>query len=641
MGLWDEAQSSEDIRIFWDYSDFRSGGRFKALFAMSSTEDIVGFEGHTDFLGMPLHRSKGQADNSESNLESPDINAFQAVRQSLSANTAELHSRLSTDLDSGYSTSVCQISAMDPEGHFGSRPHVDSKSLVSFVQAVNAKYQNNDDFTEATDNIVIIHTSGNIKTTASGTVHLPKHVSMSGQEISVAGDATSIQKMCARVTELDLMENNITCWDEVFNIIVCIPHLTFLNLTNNCLASDLPPLTSLMLQPLPCLTHLVLNNTGVTWEILGRLLVLFPRLVELHLGLNNYHNFGLAISSSEVSSPSSPVEKTPKLERVDETEAIFSDSNPAKANELSPPPLVSKDNNATMSLSSTHTAGTDLLSPTPEQVVASATSSLPKSSPPVPSRYPTLRRLFFSSNGIKDWREICRLGQFFPSLEYLLLSETEITELGDPEEIPKCFPHLKALGLGRTLLASWEEVEKLSSFPNLVDVRLSGVPFLEEFPKDERFQHTVALLPNIHTLNGSKIGLSEREDAERAYLRRYMDAEMKPSRYYALEKQYGRLDPLAQVELKPQKTVKIKVRVEDAEEKIVKQEEMDIELDQTVRTLRKLLSNMTGRPAGKVNLFYMDNQVTSLGLDRLIYLDRKLHSYGMADGDEIVVAYKD
>ena len=38
---------------------------------------------------------------------------------------------------------------------------------------------------------------------------------MSGQEISVAGDADCIEKMCANVTELDLMENDITSWEEV------------------------------------------------------------------------------------------------------------------------------------------------------------------------------------------------------------------------------------------------------------------------------------------------------------------------------------------------------------------------------------------------------------------------------------------
>ena len=51
------------------------------------------------------------------------------------------------------------------------------------------------------------------------------------------------------------------------------------------------------------------------------------------------------------------------------------------------------------------------------------------------------------------------------------------------------------------------------------------------------------------------------------------------------------------------------MRVEDADNQLVKQEEMDIELDQTVRALRKFLSLMADRPAAKIALFYMDNQV--------------------------------
>ena len=49
----------------------------------------------------------------------------------------------------------------------------------------------------------------------SGSVVLPKMVSMSGQEICVAGAPAFIEKMCQKVTELDLMENKISRWEEV------------------------------------------------------------------------------------------------------------------------------------------------------------------------------------------------------------------------------------------------------------------------------------------------------------------------------------------------------------------------------------------------------------------------------------------
>ena len=63
------------------------------------------------------------------------------------------------------------------------------------------------------------------------------------------------------------------------------------------------------------------------------------------------------------------------------------------------------------------------------------------SSPHQSKCYFTLRRLFFANNCITDWDEISKVGQFFPNLEYLLLSETNITDLGNPEDIPE-YVHL-------------------------------------------------------------------------------------------------------------------------------------------------------------------------------------------------------
>ena len=46
-------------------------------------------------------------------------------------------------------------------------------------------------------------------------------------------------------------------------------------------------------------------------------------------------------------------------------------------------------------------------------------------------------------------------------------------------------------------------------------------------------------LPNINILNGSEVTWTERDKAERHYLRFFMDKEEKPDRYYELEKKHG------------------------------------------------------------------------------------------------------
>ena len=69
----------------------------------------------------------------------------------------------------------------------------------------------------------------------------------------------------------------------------------------------------------------------------------------------------------------------------------------------------------------------------------------------------------------------------------------------------------------------------------------------------------IARLPNVQILNGGdKIPDNEREDAERAFIRFYMDEEEKPKRYHELVEIHGRLDPLVNVDMEPTYHVKVK-----------------------------------------------------------------------------------
>lgn len=75
---------------------------------------------------------------------------------------------------------------------------------------------------------------------------------------------------------------------------------------------------------------------------------------------------------------------------------------------------------------------------------------------------------------------------------------------------------------------------------------------------------------------------------------------------------------------------------------MIKAEEMDIDVNQTIRDLKKLLSNVAGCSPAKFQLFYLDrDKETSYGPERLSYTDRKVHSYNMRDGDELIIACKE
>ncbi|CAL1536408.1 unnamed protein product [Lymnaea stagnalis] len=518
-----------------------------------------------------LHRSEGRFDNSE-----PDMLSLED-QDSYSGHltpTGEVRSEIgecpvkNRELRMTVSSGNCPTMASEVTVEI-------QETLKSFVKAVHEKY--NDDGTDIADAIkkfVHVPKTGPVKVTASGNIMLPKQVSMSGCEISVAGDPVLIQRMCQKVRELDLMENDIMNWDEVFTILECIPHLTFLNLTKNQLRSHIPDVAGRML---PNLTHLVLNNTLITWDVLVQVLTVFTSLEELHLSLNGFETVDIPVmtSSATFSPPSTPSSGTPS-------------------------------------------------------------SDTPSSDNPSPTIYPSLHKLFFIGNKVTDWREINKLGSFFPNLVFLLLSETDLTHFDGSDNIGECFPCLQTLGLNRTQLRSWDEVAQLRLFPSLNDVRLNGIPFLDEFTEMFRRQHTIALLPNITNLNGSRIGDSEREDAERAYIRLFLDKEDKPQRYHELVQMHGRVDPLAKVELKPQRFIKLKIRIENANQELIKLEEMSIDVTQTIRDLKKLLSNVAGYPSAKFNLYHLDKEIDMLS-DKLKYMDRKLFSYNMRDGDEIIV----
>ena len=54
--------------------------------------------------------------------------------------------------------------------------------------------------------------------------------------------------------------------------------------------------------------------------------------------------------------------------------------------------------------------------------------------------------------------------------------------------------------------------------------------YLQDWEPKQRRQHLIARLPNIKQLNGSKITDTERDEAERAFIRFFMDSNEKPAR---------------------------------------------------------------------------------------------------------------
>ncbi|XP_046552821.1 tubulin-specific chaperone cofactor E-like protein [Haliotis rubra] len=414
--------------------------------------------------------------------------------------------------------------------------------VKTLVEAICHKYI--DDMEVEVDVHVFVPKRGPAKISESGDLILPRNLHLTDCDVGLAGDCDELSRMCQGVCELDLMQNKITQWTEVFKVIKEIPNLTFLNLTSNPLS-----FCEELVDPdlvFPGVKQLVLNHTHIDWGSLVHILQVFPGLTELHLSLNDY---------------------TVLINIPDD----FS--------------------------------------------------------------YPSLHKLHFNGNNVTDWSQIKQLGHTFTQLKNLVLTTCELTSLGDKEEIAAAFPHLCVLNINKTCISKWEEIDKLRLFPALTDVRVVGIPLFEGIPDKKRRQLMIARTPNVVYLNGSIVPAQEREDAERAFVRHYMDGDNKPTRYDELEARYGKLDALVNIDMKPPSSCKVTVILDD------RQEEMDVCVNQTVKQFKKFLTNFVGQPPAKWVLFYHETEL-NFGPRRMVYPNRKLYAYNVSDGDEFIIMMK-
>ncbi|XP_023817328.1 tubulin-specific chaperone cofactor E-like protein [Oryzias latipes] len=249
---------------------------------------------------------------------------------------------------------------------------------------------------------------------------------------------------------------------------------------------------------------------------------------------------------------------------------------------------------------------------------------------------PTLRLLHITDNRLHDWAEVRKFGSMFPSLETLVMANNNLASIQDSKDVlQRLFPNLRSINLHNSGLNRWEDVEKLNFFPKLEEVRLRGIPLLQAYTNAECRSLMVARLPSVSMLNGSVVTDSEREDAERFFIRYYLDCPERdlPYRYHSLVTKYGKLEPLAEINLKPRCRARVEVHCEE------KVEHLSIRLDQTVAELRKQLTKVVQLSTKSMRLYYI-NKDSAFGPEEMKYNTRALHSYSIQDGDEILVVPK-
>ncbi|XP_058173878.1 tubulin-specific chaperone cofactor E-like protein [Anopheles ziemanni] len=405
----------------------------------------------------------------------------------------------------------------------------------------------------------------------------PQLLVLNDCNIDRAGEPEDLKKKCRIVKELDLAQNKLNNWNEVFVILSHMPRVEFVNLSLNHLTGPIqePPVTKM-----DNLRNLVLNNTKLGWCSVETLLRLLPALEELHLSLNEY---------------------------------------------------------------------THVLIDTIEQQPASGATATANEPPPYQTApHDGVRKLHLTGNYISEWAEICRIGRVFPQLESLVLADCPLRSLKpsdaedkeNAEESHKYFRNLKLLNLSNAKIDSWEDIDRLAEFPSLSNVRLQYWPLwarTDSTTEHERRQLLIARLPNISILNGGDtIGAVEREDSERSFIRHYLDkpdAE-RPRRYYELVEVHGKLDPLVNIDLRPERKVKVRFTFED------QSIERTVDVNRTVSDLKSRLERIFDVPAARMRLYYVDQDLRDLGLEEMKYPHKVLYSYNIRSGDEIIIERK-
>ncbi|KAK1900121.1 Tubulin-specific chaperone cofactor E-like protein [Dissostichus eleginoides] len=237
-----------------------------------------------------------------------------------------------------------------------------------------------------------------------------------------------------------------------------------------------------------------------------------------------------------------------------------------------------------------------------------------------------LRLLHITDNSLKDWAEVRKFGSMFPSLDTLIMANNNLASIEDSKDILlRLFPKLRSINLHNSGLNRWEDIEKLNFFPRLEEVRLQGIPLLQTYTNTEQRSLMVA-----HVVTDS-----EREDAERFFIRYHLDypEEELPYRYHSLVTKYGKLEPLAEIDLRPRCRAEVEVHCEE------KVEQLSIRLDQTVAELKKQLTTVVQLSTSSMRIYYID-KCSAFGPEEMKYNTRALHSYSIQDGDEILVVPK-
>ena len=136
---------------------------------------------------------------------------------------------------------------------------------------------------------------------------------------------------------------------------------------------------------------------------------------------------------------------------------------------------------------------------------------------------------------------------------------------------------------------------------------------------------------------GSPITTTEREDAERAFIRHFLDTpEVKrPIRFNELVAVHGLLDPLVNIDLSPEINVKVSIYYKE------ECREESISVMQSVKQFKQMLQGYFNIAPTNMRLWYYDQEMTKIaGPEEMKFPNKELYTYNVIEGDYFLVDEK-
>ncbi|GFS11053.1 tubulin-specific chaperone cofactor E-like protein [Elysia marginata] len=200
------------------------------------------------------------------------------------------------------------------------------------------------------------------------------------------------------------------------------------------------------------------------------------------------------------------------------------------------------------------------------------------------------------------------------------------------------FHQLQMLCLSNASVSHWDHLKACTAFPMLNNVRLKNNPLYSSVNSDDRRKLYIASLPKVTVLNGGEVTATEREKAERFFLRYFMDSPEKPELYATLVTKHGPPVQLVDIDLGAgyQEWATLTFKCEGAAHFTRR-----LHLVEPVARLRTLVSQVLGLPKWCFMLHHhpcgpshpeCEREIVELRCEAL-----PMSRFDFAEGDEIIV----